>query len=55
MLGDLDSQRRKLEASRDKLHQADENIGMAMQVMKRMKNRCSTAANPPPSPPSVRA
>ena len=40
MLSDLDGQRRQLEASRDKLHQADENLGTAMQVMKRMKNRC---------------
>jgi hypothetical protein len=42
VLSDLDGQRRKLEASRDKLHQADENIGMAMQVMRRMKNRYKT-------------
>ena len=42
VLSDLDGQRRKLEASRDKLHQADENIGMAMQVMRRMKNRRRT-------------
>lgn len=41
VLSDLDGQRRKLEASRDKLHQADENIGMAMQVMRRMKNRAT--------------
>jgi hypothetical protein len=39
VLSDLDGQRRQLESSRDKLHQADENIGMAMQVMQRMKNR----------------
>lgn len=44
MLSDLDGQRRKLEASRDKLHKADENIGMAMQVMKRMKNRSASVS-----------
>lgn len=44
MLSDLDGQRRKLEASRDKLHKADENIGMAMQVMKRMQNRSAFVA-----------
>ena len=41
VLSDLDGQRRQLEASREKLHKADENIGMSLLVMKRMKGRAT--------------